>query len=101
MTDDLTAAATGDLTGARILFQTHVFLSSIQSSAVYDDDELWTEELMEVNKDRLFGCYIYKMPGGDDEVTVNGSYPFPITSRDINSWVQGYSPATPTPSSLP
>ncbi|KEP45949.1 calpain-1 catalytic subunit [Rhizoctonia solani 123E] len=62
----LAADAIEDLTGGvSTIFHLHDIL---------DADEFWTEELMKVNEDRLFGCYIYKMPGGDDEITVNGLF---------------------------
>ncbi|KAG9088452.1 hypothetical protein FS749_002148 [Ceratobasidium sp. UAMH 11750] len=41
---------------------------------ILDIDQFWEEELSKVNQDRLFGCYIYKMAGGDDDITVNGLF---------------------------
>ncbi|CAE6435973.1 unnamed protein product [Rhizoctonia solani] len=62
----LAADAIEDLTGGvSTIFHLHDIL---------DEDEFWADELMKVNEDRLFGCYIYKMPGGDDETTVNGLF---------------------------
>ncbi|KAJ1300138.1 hypothetical protein OPQ81_011891 [Rhizoctonia solani] len=62
----LAADAIEDLTGGvSTIFHLHDIL---------DVDEFWTDELMKVNEDRLFGCYIYKMPGGDDEITINGLF---------------------------
>ncbi|KAH7333018.1 cysteine proteinase [Rhizoctonia solani] len=76
----LAADAIEDLTGGvSTIFHLHDIL---------DEDEFWTEELMKVNEDRLFGCYIYKMPGGDDEVTVNGLFAghaySVISAREVN-----------------
>ncbi|KAF8749246.1 Cysteine proteinase [Rhizoctonia solani] len=62
----LAADAIEDLTGGvSTIFHLHDIL---------DEDEFWTDELMKVNEDRLFGCYIYKMAGGDEETTVNGLF---------------------------
>ncbi|CCO34617.1 Calpain-1 catalytic subunit [Rhizoctonia solani AG-1 IB] len=62
----LAADAIEDLTGGvSTIFHLHDIL---------DEDEFWTDELMKVNEDRLFGCYIYKMPGGDDDITINGLF---------------------------
>ncbi|KAB5590082.1 hypothetical protein CTheo_6472 [Ceratobasidium theobromae] len=66
----LAADAIEDLTGGvSTIFHVHDIL---------DEDMFWEDELMKVKEDRLFGCYIYKMPntpnGEEEEMTVNGLF---------------------------
>ncbi|CUA72692.1 hypothetical protein RSOLAG22IIIB_10222 [Rhizoctonia solani] len=89
----LAADAIEDLTGGvSTIFHLHDIL---------DVDEFWTEELMKVNEDRLFGCYIYKMPGGDDETTVNGLFAGHAYSVISAKEVNGTLLASPPPQSNP
>ncbi|QRW14156.1 calpain family cysteine protease [Ceratobasidium sp. AG-Ba] len=77
----LAADAIEDLTGGvSTIFHVHDIL---------DEEQFWEEELSKVNKDRLFGCYIYKMGGGSDEdTTINGLFPghaySVISAKEVN-----------------
>ncbi|KAF8597839.1 cysteine proteinase [Ceratobasidium sp. AG-I] len=62
----LAADAIEDLTGGvSTIFHIHDIL---------DVDQFWDEELSKVNQDRLFGCYLYKLVGGEEDMTVNGLF---------------------------
>ncbi|QRV99618.1 calpain family cysteine protease [Ceratobasidium sp. AG-Ba] len=62
----LAADAIEDLTGGvSTMFHVHDILNP---------DRFWQEELSKANQDRLFGCYITKRTGQNDESTLNGLF---------------------------
>lgn len=66
MNSGVSADAMGDLTGG--------ISNSIQVQDLSDPDQFWRDELIRVNEDRLFRCFIHELPFDQTGVTINGLY---------------------------
>ncbi|KAH7100356.1 cysteine proteinase [Auriculariales sp. MPI-PUGE-AT-0066] len=67
----LAAEAVEDLVSS-IAFRPMAVSTLIHSADVLDLDRFWKDELMRVNTDRLFGCYILRLRGENAPATING-----------------------------
>ncbi|CAE6445197.1 unnamed protein product [Rhizoctonia solani] len=62
--------------------------SIFHTNDILDEDRFWTEELLRVNQDRLFGCFMYNTGGSGEAEVINGLFAghaySVIAAREVN-----------------